>query len=160
MATVETYSVFDIANWFIKNKKSIDTHKKLQKLCYYAQAWGYVFNNMPMIDSEFEAWSHGPVNRQLWDKLEDYAYCQIDQNVFDGIAKTITNKDVLDTLEQVWATYGEYSAFELERLSRTEPPWLETRKDHAPWEPCNDIIAPELMKTYYSTLLIADGISD
>lgn len=158
MVTAETYSVFDIANWFIK--KGVDTHKKLQKLCYYAQAWGYVFNNVPMFGSDFEAWSHGPVNRQLWDALKSYTYRELDQNVFDNIAKTITDKDVLETLEQVWATYGGYSGFELARLSRTETPWLETRKDYAPWEPCTDIIDPEIMKKYYSALLIADGVSD
>ena len=31
------YSVFDIANWFLT--KGQMTHKKLQKLCYYAKAW-------------------------------------------------------------------------------------------------------------------------
>ena len=31
------YSVFEIANWFLL-KESM-SHKKLQKLCYYAQAW-------------------------------------------------------------------------------------------------------------------------
>ena len=31
------YSVFDIADWFLK--KGNMTQKKLQKMCYYAQAW-------------------------------------------------------------------------------------------------------------------------
>ena len=128
MAT-EIYSVFDIANWFIS--KGANIHKKVQKLCYYAQAWNIVLNGTPMIDSGFEAWVHGPVNRQLWNSLKGYGYSSIEPNVFNGTAKDITDENVLNVLEQVWATYGEYSGFELERLSHSEPPWLKAREGYS-----------------------------
>lgn len=37
------YSVFDVANWFLAHETMM--HKKLQKLCYYAQAWFYALKN-------------------------------------------------------------------------------------------------------------------
>ena len=37
------YSVLEIANWFLAKKPM--SHLKLQKLCYYAQAWNYALKN-------------------------------------------------------------------------------------------------------------------
>ena len=41
------YSVFDIANWFLLKEEM--TQKKLQKLCYYAQAWCYALKGYRLI---------------------------------------------------------------------------------------------------------------
>lgn len=156
--STEIYSVFDVANWFMK--KGANIHKKIQKLCYYAQAWSYVFNNAPMIDSGFEAWVHGPVNRPLWDELKKYGYFDIDLDVLSQKAKEITDVNVLNVLEQVWATYGEYSGFELERLSHTELPWLKAREGYGDTEPSTIKIDPMLMKSYYASLLAGDGVGE
>jgi len=41
---------------------------KLQKLCYYSQAWGLVWNNqIPLFEQDFQAWRDGPVNKELFD---------------------------------------------------------------------------------------------
>ena len=45
------YSVYEIADWFL-NKGNM-TQKKLQKLCYYAQAWCYALKNKRLIKSTF-----------------------------------------------------------------------------------------------------------
>lgn len=39
---------------------------KLQKLCYYAQAWLLVWDEAPLFDEEFEAWANGPICRVLF----------------------------------------------------------------------------------------------
>lgn len=154
----EMYTVFDAANWFMK--KGANIHKKIQKLCYYAQAWNLVYNGSPMFDSGFEAWVHGPVNRWLWNELKGYGYCDIEPNALGDKAKEITDAAILNVLDQVWATYGEYSGFELERLTHTEAPWLRAREGYSDMEPSNVPIDPELMKSYYSSLLINDGVGD
>ena len=64
------YSVFDIANWFLSKEPM--TQKKLQKLCYYAQAWCYALNNYRLMDTVFEAWIHGPVSPPLYDKFKNF----------------------------------------------------------------------------------------
>ena len=64
------YRIFDIANWFLK-KESMD-QKKVQKLCYYAQAWSLALFNKPIIDCKFEAWAHGPVCSELWNELHEH----------------------------------------------------------------------------------------
>ena len=63
-------NVIDVAHWFL-SKESM-THKKLQKLCYYAQAWHCTLRNgEPLFMNPIEAWIHGPVIRSLY---KEYAY--------------------------------------------------------------------------------------
>lgn len=62
-------SIHDITDYIILRVKSEDRfasliNLKLQKLLYYVQAWSYGINKKPMFDGEFEAWIHGPVNRE------------------------------------------------------------------------------------------------
>lgn len=52
-------SIFDIADTFLSIEPM--THKKLQKLCYYAQAWHCALENEPICSASFQAWIHGPV---------------------------------------------------------------------------------------------------
>src|SRR5579871_6332042 len=44
---------------------------KLQKLAYYVQAWHLAINRAPLFAGSFEAWVHGPVNRELYDRFRD-----------------------------------------------------------------------------------------
>ena len=80
-------SVFDVASWFLSKEKM--THKKLQKLCYYAQAWSYAICPEPISDAKFEAWVHGPVCHELYNKYKSYGFDYIPQkeletNVFNS----------------------------------------------------------------------------
>ena len=43
---------------------------KLQKLIYYIQAWSLGINKEPMMNARFEAWVHGPVCRQLYERFK------------------------------------------------------------------------------------------
>jgi len=39
---------------------------KLQKLCYYAQAWHMVWEDETLFDEDFQAWANEPVCRSLY----------------------------------------------------------------------------------------------
>ena len=51
---VNRFTIFDLADAFL----SIEAMPlfKLQKLCYYAQAWHLAIYNEPLVDAQFEAW--------------------------------------------------------------------------------------------------------
>lgn len=153
-----TYSIKDVANWFLQHQTM--QHKKLQKLCYYAQAWGLVFYNCKIINGEFEAWVHGPVNRSLWNDLKGFGYCDIPQNYFSKTASTITCATTKSLLESVWEAYGKFTGFELERLSHTEKPWIEARGDLPDSAATNRSISLTTMKEYYSSLLSGEGVGE
>ena len=48
--------IFDLADAFLSIESM--THKKLQKLCYYAKAWYLALYDENLVTEEFEAWVH------------------------------------------------------------------------------------------------------
>jgi len=151
------YSVFEIANWFLEKEPM--THKKLQKLCYYAQAWSLVLDTRPLFDEKFEAWAHGPVNRELWNRFKEYGYSDIPQNACLDSVKLIDNK-IDSLLNSVWDTYGEMTGFQLEDLTHDELPWIEARGNIPYYAPSTAIINEKTMLEYYKSQYSGDGIGE
>lgn len=136
-------TIFDVANWFLSQNSM--THKKLQKLCYYAQAWHLALFGRKMFDEGFEAWVHGPVNSSLYQKYKEYGWIEI------PMYKEQLNLEYKDTdfLERIWATYGEYDGHQLEALTHSETPWINARAGLSPWQNSNNKISEMDMKNYY-----------
>lgn len=141
------YSVFEIANWFL-SKQSM-THKKLQKLCYYAQAWCYALKDYKLLDTVFEAWTHGPVSPALYDRFKSFGFDPIKMT---GSYTPAIMDDDLELLESVWETYGTHTGNALEALTHTELPWQEARKGYRPEEKCTVPISPDTMRSYYKSI--------
>lgn len=148
------YSVHDIANWFLL--KDSMTPKKLQKLCFYAQAWSNaLFDKKLISDTQFEAWAHGPVSPELYRKYKSYRWNYIEkQEELDFKIDEMSN----DLLESVWITYGDKSANELEALTHVEAPWISARARAGASEgsSCSEAIADEDMKNYYRSIYAGD----
>ena len=152
------YRIFDIANWFLK-KESMD-QKKVQKLCYYAQAWSLALFNKPIIDCKFEAWAHGPVCRELWNELHEHTYFDIPQDALESKSSNITNVDDIEFMERVWETYKDFSGYQLEVRTHKERPWMIARGDTPEFQRCTTEISESEMKTYYSALYSGDGLGE
>ena len=140
-------SIYDIANWFLY-KESM-THKKLQKLCYYAYAWNYALRNSLLVnDTEFQAWIHGPVSPELYSKYQG--------NGWNTLPQPSTKPDIDDQTEElldsVWETYGGLSGNSLEVLTHNEPPWKKARLGSKSNEPSKAIIEKEDMRSYYLSI--------
>ena len=148
--------IIDLAHWFVLKENM--SHKKIQKLCYYAQAWSLAFNDMDIIEGiEFEAWPHGPVNRQLWDVLKRFGWrdIKISDEMLDVIKQDnplAFSKDQTEILNFVWENYGDYYADDLEAISHNEDPWKEARIGKNKFEKSNQLISKETMKRYYSNV--------
>jgi hypothetical protein len=69
-SAIGKYGILDIACWFLH--KEAMSHRKLQKLCYYAQAWFFTLENIRLTDAIFEAWIHGPVSPSLYQHFKKY----------------------------------------------------------------------------------------
>lgn len=153
-----TYKIVDIANWFLHKGNGNMEQKKLQKLCYYAQAWGLVFTGDKICDCNFEAWVHGPVNRELWYDLKSYGYANIEKSHFDPVAKPIANPVTKAILEDVWATYGSFTGFQLEMLTHSEEPWIKARGNTPKDAPSSVHISNKTMKDFYASKLPEDNV--
>ena len=60
--------ILDVARTFLYMDSM--SHKKLQKLCYYAQAWYVTIKNKPLFEDDIEAWVHGPVVPSLYSQYK------------------------------------------------------------------------------------------
>lgn len=144
---MQNYSIFDIANWFLNQQSMSD--KKLQKLCYYAFAWGTALLNYEIVDdSKFEAWAHGPVSPELYNECKEYGWGNIPQNKFSD-AHSISDDNVINLLESVWITYGDKDADELEALTHRELPWRAARNGISDGERSNNVLSNTTMHNYY-----------
>ena len=142
MENIET-----VAHWFLSHEPM--THKKLQKLCYYAQAWHCaLYRGERLFEDEIQAWIHGPVIPSLYRTYADYGWEYIPQvrDSFDICDNTLA------ILEAVYNTYGGYSGDQLERLTHSEEPWQKARKGYDILQPCTNAITIESMREYYGKI--------
>lgn len=137
-------SVFDVAKWFL-NKQSM-THKKVQKMCYYAQAWHCALYDTPLFTEEIQAWVHGPVIPALYPVYADYKWNEISVSYFEELH---FDDHALKVLDAVYETYGGFTGDQLESLTHSEAPWISARGNLKPWENCTEPITTDSMKVYY-----------
>ena len=138
-------NVRNIANWFLSHDSM--THKKIQKLCYYAQAWFCaLYDGSPLFEDEIQAWVHGPVVASLYPVFADYKWSPIPKVVdFDYTLP----QNVINVLEAVYHTYGGLTGDQLESLTHSEDPWIKARAGLQPWETSVEPISLTDMREYY-----------
>lgn len=140
--------VLDAARYFLSLGSM--QHKKLQKLCYYAQAWYLALTGDELLNTDFEAWVHGPVSPKLYVRYRDWGGLIIPQMPYD--ASEIDEK-IRRFLLEIYNMYKDYSADDLERLTHQERPWQEAREGYSSTEICRKRISPNTMKMFYRRLL-------
>ena len=141
-------NVFDTAKYILEKSGSMST-MKLQKLCYYSQAWALVWDDKPLFDEDFQAWANGPVCPELFYKTQGkYSVCASDE---DGGMENLSDEQK-DTIGRVLEYYGCHDAQWLSQLTHMEDPWIDARKGIRPGAGCDRIITKESMALYYGGL--------
>lgn len=138
-------NISEVAKYFLL-KESM-THKKLQKLCYYAQAWHLANFQTPLVLSQFEAWVHGPVAPDLYRIYGKWGWCPISQLPND--TPQFSSPRTESFLNQVYGIYGGYSGDQLEAISRQEEPWRNARDGYSGDAYCRETIPQGEMMRYY-----------
>lgn len=141
-------SVFDCAKYILETKGRMST-MKLQKLCYYAQAWSLVWDDEPLFNEEFEAWANGPVCRVLFKHTHGQFSVIADDE--PGNSENLTEYQK-DTIDKVLEYYGVHDAQWLSRLTHLEDPWNKAREGVPAGVGCDHIITKESMAEYYGGL--------
>lgn len=125
MTNSDVANVFDVANYFIANVDPDDfiTHLKLQKLCAYAQAYQLALNGRRLFDAPLEAWTHGPVVRELYKAYQKYGNQPLSTTVQSGVeSRRPFSDEQLFVLEMVNDYYGSYTASGLRNMSHEDFP--------------------------------------
>ena len=139
---------YHVANFFIKlanEAGSYISNLKLQKLVYYAQAWHLALHDTPLFEEDFEAWVHGPVIPALYREYKSYGW----EPILQDVEKPEFPESVENFLLEVAEVYFACDAYELERMTHQEAPWIMARGKLSMDTPCNAIISKESMKEYY-----------
>lgn len=143
----EPCSVHEVANWFLSQESM--SHKKLQKLCYYVQAWGFALLNTRIINTFFEAWVHGPVSPELYNKYREFYWLTIPKCEY----RPTFRREIEEVIQGVWERYGSFDGDELESLTHDELPWTEQRINLAPETPSHAVISETTMRAFYCSLI-------
>jgi len=144
------FSVADYLLSYVKERKSGVDNLKLQKLLYYAQAWHLGLYDSPLFEEDFQAWIHGPVIPDLYDKYADFGWQDIDDiKSVRGLELSSLSSEDKDFLNEVVQEYLDCDDYELEQMIRVEVPWNKTRDNLAPDEPSHKVIKKEWIKEYY-----------
>ena len=144
----------DVANHFL-SLAAVDedgellTHLKLQKLLYYAQGFHIAIFGRRLFPESMEAWDHGPVAPSIWHAFKALGSEPIPAPDNDGAAAL--SEEQRDLLNDVWNTYGQFSAWKLRNMTHEEPPW------HDAFRPGRNMpITDDALVRYFRTQ-VADG---
>ena len=142
-------TVFDVAAYILE-KKGLMTTMKLQKLCYYSQAWALVWDSKPLFSERIQAWANGPVIPQLYDIHK--GMFEIGPGQVTGGNPGALTADQKEGIDVVLEYYGDKSPFWLSELTHAEQPWKGARDGLAPGERGCTEITHAAMAEYYASL--------
>lgn len=144
-----TVTVFDVAK-YITDQCGAMSAMKLQKLVYYSQAWALVWDDVPLFREEIEAWSNGPVVRELYNAHR--GKFQVDSSLLSEYAQGELSENQKDTIDTVLASYADKSAQWLSNQTHIESPWMTARAGLPDNVRGNELITLASMAEYYGSL--------
>lgn len=142
-------SVFDVAKYILQKMGRLSTWK-LQKLCYYSQAWQLAWTGKSLFSEEFEAWSNGPVCKELFHAHKG-RYSVVADDLYCGNANNLS-ADQKEAIDKVLDGYGNMMPYELREQTHFEEPWKIARGNCKEGEPCSNIVTKSSMGEFYGSL--------
>jgi uncharacterized phage-associated protein len=125
---------------------------KLQKLLYYVQAWSLAFSGKPLFDGKFQAWVHGPVNREIYARFAGTKtlYSAIDESdITPNFDPNVISPEDRLHIDNVLEVYAPLSGSDLEAQAHGEEPWIDARKGCRPTQRCENELNEGLMAEFY-----------
>lgn len=141
-------NVLDTAKYILDKTGAVSAWK-LQKLCYYAQAWSIAWTDEPLFEEDFEAWRNGPVCPVLF--YQHKGKFTVKPEDITGKPDELT-EDERDTIDTVLAHYGTWEPYKLREQTHSEEPWKRARHGLPADASCNTVITKDSMGVYYGAL--------
>ena len=142
-------TVFDVAKYILQKKGKMSTWK-LQKLCYYSQAWHYTWTETLLFEEDFQAWRNGPVCPVLFYSHQGKYVISAD-DLASGNPDNLTD-DERESVDLVLDYYGDRDPYDLREQTHFEDPWKLARGNLPEEANCQNVITPESMGIYYGGL--------
>lgn len=148
-------SAVDVARYILALGRASDedgqendpiSNLKLQKLLYYAQGFHLALYDETLFPERIQAWDHGPVVPEVYRHFKCYGSEPIPDEHMDPSTLDDQSKKLI---EEVYASYGQFTAWRLRQMTHDEPPWCQTYKKGVQ----NIEIPPPLLAKYFKTQL-------
>jgi len=123
----------------------------LQKLLYFVQGFNKAFTDVFMFQEDCEAWAHGPVYREVYEKYREYGYNPIveDHLSYGDFSLTEDEKELLD---HIVLYFGCYSGKILENMTHSEEPWRIARRGLVDGEISERVIEKQDITEYFKNV--------
>jgi len=142
----ETNKIESAVRYLLMQTSEI-TPLALQKLLYFSQGFQKAFTNMFLFEEDCEAWIHGPVYRNIYDKYKNHGYNPIEEDLsYENINLSEDEKELLD---HIISYFGRYSGKVLENMTHSEEPWRISRHGLKDFEASNRIIDKKEIGSYF-----------
>lgn len=137
---------YQVADYFLslqdEDAEDFISNLKLQKLVYYAQGFWLALYKDPLFNEEIEAWMHGPVIPTLYHHYKAFKSERIP--VPEDMDFTCYTRQHRELFDEIYALYGQYSAWKLREMTHNESPWINN---------VNRVISHQDLTEYFKTQL-------
>jgi len=141
--------IFDTAKYILNKCGEMSTWK-LQKLCYYAQAWSLAWTEKPIFNEDFQAWANGPVCPELFS-VHKGKFLVSESDIPSGNPNNLSD-DEKDTINVVLNDYGNLDPYDLRERTHSEQPWIQARNGLPDNARSTAIITKDSLGDYYGGL--------
>lgn len=151
--------IFDVSDYIVVKLSDGGEYinvLKLHKLLYYVQSWALAFDHGKIFEGRFQAWVHGPVSRDIYDRYASSKsmYSSVGLNdirpKFDPTSLPQDKKALIDSVLEV---YANYTGDQLEEMTHREDPWLKARSGLPPAARSEAYISESDMECFYKARL-------
>jgi putative zinc finger/helix-turn-helix YgiT family protein len=151
--------IYLIAKHIIAKMEDI-TPLALQKILYYIQGFSLSLLNKEMFSDRCEAWVHGPVYREIYDRFSYYSFNSIDSSEFASYQDIDLDDDEKKLIDTVISNFGCYSGKTLEKMTHNSLPWITARGQLDREEISSKEISNKNIADYFNEVVVNYGIND
>lgn len=126
---------------------------RLEKLTYFAQAWHLAWDGRPIFDDQFEAWSDGPVVRNL-HRVNKYGRDNGSTTSLPGADTNRLSPATRAAIDNVLEFYGKLSKSELIALTHEDTPWRVARGGLDDGVPSTEVLSVTEMRRCYTAKVV------
>jgi len=133
----------------------------LQKILYYIEGFSLALLNKSLFLSSPEAWVHGPVYKEIYEKYNSYKFNSINRS---DLKKYVTinqiDSDTMDVIDEVIKCFGCYSGKTLEKMTHLSDSWITARGTLDKDELSNEVIDKKNIKKEFLNICQKYHIND
>lgn len=131
-----------------KREKYSLTYLKLQKILYLVNGWSYIWDDMPVFQSDFIYGKTGPISPKIHELFSKYAREEIP---ICEDATHLLSHDAEETIEAVWKYYGRKSMYDITEIARRLVPDRQKIRE-------GDRISDEKVKEIFDKLYVGSSV--